>query len=105
MSHLRAFRMTALAEGSSFLLLLFVAMPMKYWMGMPKFVTVVGAIHGILFLAYVAQLAKLRTTHQWDNRFSFYAFLASLLPFGPFIFDKHLHEKEVATETPHRFPS
>ncbi len=88
--------MTALAEGSSFLLLLFVAMPMKYVMGMPGVVTVVGAIHGILFLAYIAQLAKLRTTHQWDNRFSFYALLASLLPFGPFIFDKHLRQKEVA---------
>ena len=89
--------MTALAEGSSFLLLLFVAMPMKYLMGMPRVVTVVGAIHGILFLAYVAQLAMLRTTHQWDNKFSFYAFLASLPPFGPFMFDKHLREKEAAT--------
>ncbi len=89
--------MTALAEGSSFLLLLFVAMPMKYLMGMPKVVTVVGAIHGILFLLYGAQLARLRTAHQWDNRFSFSAFLASLFPFGPFLFDKHLREKEVVT--------
>lgn len=97
MGQIRRFRMTALAEGSSFLLLLFVAMPMKYVMGMPRVVTVVGAIHGILFLAYVAQLAKLRTTLQWNNKFSFYALLASLLPFGPFIFDKHLREKEVAT--------
>ena len=105
MNQIRRFRMTALAEGSSFLLLLFVAMPMKYLMGMPRVVTVVGAIHGILFLAHVAQLANLRTTLHWDNRFSFYAFLASLLPFGPFIFDKHLREKEAATEKPYRFPS
>jgi integral membrane protein len=88
--------MTAVAEGSSFLVLLCIAMPMKYLMGMPRVVTVVGAIHGILFLLYVSQLAKLRTTYQWDNRFSFYALLASLLPFGPFVFDKHLREKEVA---------
>ena len=66
-------------------------------MGMPRVVTVVGGIHGLLFLAYVAQLTKLRSTYQLDNRFSFYAFLASLLPFGPFIFDRHLREKEVAT--------
>ena len=105
MSQIRRFRMTALAEGSSFLLLLFMAMPMKYLMGMPRVVTVVGAIHGILFLLYVAQLAKFRITHQWDNRFSFYAFLASLLPFGPFIFDKYLCEKEAATETSYRLPS
>lgn len=97
MNQIQIFRMTALTEGSSFLVLLFIAMPMKYLMGMPRVVTVVGAIHGILFLAYVAQLAKLRTTHQWDNKFSFYAFLASILPFGPFVFDKHLREKEVAT--------
>lgn len=97
MNQIRRFRITALAEGSSFLVLLFIAMPMKYLMGMPRVVTVVGAIHGILFLFYVGQLAKLRTAHQCDNRFSFYAFLASLLPFGPFVFDKHLREKEVAT--------
>lgn len=97
MNQIRRFRMTALAEGSSFLVLLFIAMPMKYLMGMPRVVTIAGAIHGILFLAYVAQLVQLRTAHQWDNKFSFYAFVASLLPFGPFIFDKHLLEKKVAT--------
>ncbi len=97
MSEIRRFRMTALAEGSSFLALLFIAIPMKYVMGMPSVVTVVGAIHGILFLLYIGQLATLRTTYQWDNKFSFYAFLASLLPFGPFVFDKHLRGKEVAT--------
>lgn len=99
MNPIRTFRMTALAEGSSFLLLLFVAMPMKYFMGMPLAVRVVGAIHGILFLLYIGQLAKLRTSHQWDNRFSFYAFLASLLPFGPFVFDRRVREKETATTT------
>ncbi len=86
--------MTALAEGSSFLLLLFVAMPMKYLMGIPRVVTVVGAIHGVLFLLYIGQLAKLHTKHQWDNKFSLFAFMASLLPFGPFLFDKRLREKE-----------
>jgi integral membrane protein len=96
-SSIKRFRLTALAEGSSFLVLLCIAMPMKYVMGMPRVVTVVGAIHGILFLAYIAQLAKLRTTYQWDNRFSFYALLASLLPFGPFVFDKYLREKEITT--------
>jgi len=97
MSQIRRFRITALAEGSSFLVLLFIAMPMKYLMGMPRVVTVVGAIHGILFLLYVGQLAQLRSIQQWDNKFSFYALLASLLPFGPFVFDKHLREKEVVT--------
>lgn len=89
--------MTALAEGSSFLVLLCIAMPMKYVMGMPRVVTVVGAIHGILFLLYIGQLAKLRATYQWDNKFSLSAFVASLLPFEPFVFDKHVRKKEVST--------
>lgn len=97
MSAIQRFRMTALAEGSSFLILLCLAMPMKYLMGMPRVVTVVGAIHGILFLLYVWQLINLRAKHDWNNQFSFYAFLASLLPFGPFVFDKHLRTKKVAT--------
>jgi len=89
--------MIALAEGTSFLILLFIAMPMKYMMGMPLAVRVVGSIHGILFLLYVARLATLRSTYQWDNRFSLQAFAASILPFGTFLFDKYLREKEAAT--------
>ena len=96
MSPIRAFRMTALAEGTSFLILLFIAMPMKYFMGMPMVVRVVGSIHGILFLLYVGQLVRLRTTYRWDNRFSMQAFVASILPFGTFLFDKYLREKEAA---------
>jgi len=89
--------MTALAEGTSFLILLFIAMPMKYFMGMPLAVRIVGLIHGILFLLYVGQLVRLRTTYRWDNRFSIQAFVASILPFGTFLFDKYLREREAAT--------
>jgi len=89
--------MIALAEGTSFLILLFIAMPMKYFMGMPLAVRVVGSIHGLLFLLYVARLVSLRTTYEWDNKFSLQAFIASILPFGTFLFDKYLREKEVAT--------
>lgn len=89
--------MIALAEGTSFLILLFIAMPMKYFMGIPLAVRIVGAIHGILFLLYVGQLIRLRSTYQWDNWFSIQAFIASILPFGTFMFDKYLREKEAAT--------
>lgn len=88
--------MIALSEGTSFLILLFIAMPMKYMMGMPMAVRVAGSIHGLLFLLYVGQLAKLRTQYQWNNRFSLQAFIASILPFGTFLFDKYLREKEAA---------
>ena len=88
--------MIALAEGTSFLVLLFIAMPMKYFMGMPLAVRVVGSIHGLLFLLYITKLAQLRSAHQWDNTFSLLAFIASILPFGTFLFDKYLREKETA---------
>ena len=95
MSQIRAFRMTALAEGVSFLTLLFIAMPMKYFMGMPEAVRVVGSIHGVLFVLYVGLLAIVHTKQRWPFMFSLYAFIASIIPFGTFVLDKHLREKEV----------
>lgn len=94
MSQIRAFRMTALAEGISFLILLFVAMPMKYFMGMPEVVRVAGSIHGVLFILYVGLLATLHVRQRWPFMFSLYAFIASIIPFGTFVLDKHLREKE-----------
>lgn len=97
MNQIRAFRMIAFAEGTSFVILLCIAMPMKYMMGMPIAVRIAGSIHGLLFLLYVARLVKLRAAYQWDNRFSIQAFVASILPFGTFFFDKYLREKDAAT--------
>ncbi|NOT23222.1 MAG: DUF3817 domain-containing protein [Nitrospiraceae bacterium] len=95
MSQIRAFRMTGLAEGVSFLTLLCIAMPMKYFMGMPEVVRVVGAIHGGLFLLYVGLLAMLHVKQRWPVMFSLYALVASVIPFGTFVLDKYLREKEV----------
>jgi integral membrane protein len=95
MSQIRAFRMTALAEGVSFLTLLCIAMPMKYFMGVPEAVRVVGLIHGILFLLYVGLLAMLHVKQRWPVMFSLYALVASVIPFGTFVLDKHLREKEI----------
>jgi integral membrane protein len=96
MSQIRVFRMIALTEGISFLTLLFIAMPMKYFMGMPEVVRVVGTIHGVLFLLYVGLLATLHFRQRWTVIFSLYAFVASILPFGTFVLDKQLREKEAA---------
>lgn len=79
-------------EGLSYLLLLGIAMPLKYLAGMPMAVSIVGLIHGVLFIAFlgVLFLAWLKTplTLKW----AIYAFIASLLPFGPFVIDKHLQQ-------------
>ena len=95
MSQIRVFRMIALAEGVSFLTLLFVAMPMKYFMGMPEVVRVVGSIHGVLFILYVGLLATLHIKQRWSFMFSLYALVASVIPFGTFVLDKQLRKKEV----------
>ena len=95
MSQIRVFRMIALAEGISFLTLLFIAMPIKYVMGMPEVVRVVGTMHGVLFLLYVGLLAMLHVRQRWSFSFSLYALLASMIPFGTFMLDKQLRKKEV----------
>jgi len=95
MSQIRVFRMIAVTEGISFLTLLFVAMPMKYFMGMPEVVRVVGTIHGGLFLLYVGLLTVIHFRQRWSVIFSLYAFVASIIPFGTFVLDKQLREKEV----------
>ncbi len=94
MSQIRVFRMIALAEGVSFLTLLCIAMPMKYIMGMPEVVRVAGAIHGGLFLLYVGLLAVIHFRQRWSVMFSLYAFIASIVPFGTFVLDKQLRQKE-----------
>jgi integral membrane protein len=95
MSQIRVFRMIALAEGVSFLTLLFIAMPTKYFMGMPEVVRVVGSIHGVLFVLYVGLLTRIHFTQRWFFIFSLYALLASVIPFGTFMLDKQLRKKEV----------
>ncbi len=96
MNQLRMFRRIALAEGTSLLVLLFIAMPIKYFMGMPEAVKVVGWIHGLLFMLYVGVLIVLQVTQRWSFVFFVGAFLASIIPFGTFILDKQLRKKEDA---------
>jgi integral membrane protein len=94
MSHdpkfLRAFRRVAIPEGISFLVLLLVAMPFKYVLGIEWPVKVVGWAHGILFMAYCYYLLRCWIAYRWSFRFVFLAFIAALLPFGPFIIDRRL---------------
>jgi integral membrane protein len=93
MTALRQLRLVALLEGSSFLILLFVAMPLKYLAGMPLAVRVVGSIHGALFIAFVVALYRAARARDWPRRRSATAFVASILPFGTFVFDASLRRE------------
>lgn len=87
---LNQFRVIALLEGLSFIVLLFIAMPLKYIWGQPLAVRYVGMAHGLLFVAYVAWLVACHFAYKWEGKFSALAFLASLVPFGTFVLDRKL---------------
>lgn len=95
---LRQLRLVALLEGSSFLILLFIAMPLKYLAGLPLAVRVVGSIHGALFLLFLAALYRAAGARAWPRRRSVIAFVASILPFGTFVFDASLRGEIESTK-------
>lgn len=88
------FRKVALAEGVSYLVLLGIAMPLKYMADMPMAVRVVGSAHGALFVAFLilAFLVKedLNKSFGWLLK----AFIVSIVPFGTFVFDKELKAEQ-----------
>lgn len=83
-------RLIGFAEGISFLLLLGVAMPLKYFAGQPGAVRVVGMAHGILFLAYLWATVQAAMEYRWDWKRTLLVAAASLFPFGPFYIDAKL---------------
>ena len=87
---IRTLRILGNVEGVSYLLLLGIAMPMKYFFGMPLAVRTVGMAHGVLFLAYCLLLAVQMKKHGWKFSFVLYLFIATLLPFGTFVTDRKL---------------
>lgn len=88
-------RLVGLFEGISYLVLLFIAMPLKYMAGEPVYVKVVGMAHGLLFIWFVIALYEAAKEQNWKMGFSTYAFICSLLPFGTFFLDKKLKNPEV----------
>ena len=91
---LKRFRLVALLEGVSFILLLFVAMPLKYMVGLPLFVKYVGWAHGLLFVLFFITLAHVYIAHNWSFKKIFWCILASFVPFGTFVLDYQLLKKE-----------
>lgn len=87
-------RMAGIAEGISFVTLLFIAMPVKYIVGNPGLVWYVGWVHGLLFLLYILALMAVKVNQEWKFKKAAVAFLASLVPFGTFIMDKSLRKEE-----------
>ncbi len=87
------FRLVSLIEGLSFLVLLFIAMPLKYLWGHPEVVSAVGMTHGMLFIAYVALVVMLGQRQCWSDRFMLGVIIAGMLPFGCFVLEQKLKKE------------
>ena len=84
----KSFRRIGYLEGSSFLILLGIAMPLKYLADFPMAVRIVGWVHGVFFIFYVMEAFSLAEVLQWKRKRLMLALIAAVLPFGPFVFDR-----------------
>ena len=82
------FRVVSFLEGTSYLLLLFVAVPIKYWMDDPHYVKLLGMPHGLLFVTYLVITFLIKSELKWSNKTLGVVMLASVIPFGTFYVDK-----------------
>ena len=87
---IKILRILGNVEGVSYLLLLFIAMPLKYAYDMPMAVKITGMAHGVLFVAYRMVLALCMKKFSWKLGFGVYLFIATLIPFGTFVTDRKL---------------
>lgn len=85
---IKSFRLISTLEGISFLVLLGIAMPLKYIWDMPQMVQMVGMAHGILFVLYVLGAIYMFKKLDWTISQLFIAILCSVLPFGPFYVER-----------------
>lgn len=86
-SALGRLRIIAFLEGISYLILLGIAMPLKYLVGLPQVVRVVGMAHGVLFVLFVLLLIQVAIEKSWSFKKSALSFVSSLVPFGTFYAD------------------
>lgn len=97
-THLGRLRVIGMVEGVSFLVLLGIAMPLKYLAGVPMAVKVVGWAHGALFIAFCVALSQAWVALGWRLPRVLMVFGAALVPFGPFLVDRHLRDEGAVRE-------
>jgi integral membrane protein len=89
-------RAIAFIEGCSYLALLGIAMPLKYFAGLPLAVRIVGALHGGLFILFCVALAHVMLAARWPLLRGALVFGSSLIPFGTFLIDARLRREQAA---------
>lgn len=89
MSLLKLFKIVAFLEGLSYILLLGIATPIKYFLDDPQYVKLLGMPHGLLFMAYIVMAFLLRPEQKWNLKSFGIILVASIIPFGTF----YIHKK------------
>jgi integral membrane protein len=82
-------------EGVSFLFLLLIAMPLKYYWGLPMAVKITGWIHGVLFILYIVAVLMAVKAMEWNWFSTLVALAASLIPIGTFVLDSSLKKRVI----------
>ena len=91
---LHRFRMIGITEGISFLVLLLIAMPLKYIFKIPEAVKIMGWVHGALFITFIYFAFEVMGTFKKNIGWFAKAFAAAIIPCGTFIFDRQLKKEE-----------
>lgn len=92
---LTRFRAISAIEGLSFLLLVFIAMPIKYIGENPYPVKILGMMHGVLFIIFMISLFETKIRKSWDTGMVFQLFVLSLIPFGAFFIERKVKSQTI----------
>jgi integral membrane protein len=85
---LKIFKIIALLEGVSFIIMMLIGMPLKYIGGNDIIIKYLGMPHGLLFVTYVVFAFLLQGDMKWNTKDMAIILLGSLIPFGTFYVDK-----------------
>jgi len=92
-------RIISITEALSYLILLGIAMPLKYIWGEPEAVKIVGMLHGVLFCIFCVALLDAKLNQKWSLKPPFWIFMASLVPFAPIWVERWLKKQTPASKS------
>ena len=96
---INTFRIISYLEGISYLLLLFIGVPLKYFGGNEILVKTLGMPHGLLFIAYILLAFFIKSQFKWSNKDFLIILIASVVPFGTFYVDRKFLKNKVTIKS------